>query len=196
MAKWLRRLLLYPLLCVAGCHTLLTGSPIPLWYVEELEHPEPVMAVADSALILANGAHVELPFIRKLPTDHPVFDEAVQHGVDVHSNGEVVGLLRVQRICGNDPVVFRRVRVNLSDLAGVLNPSGIDPDVVPPDVIDLYEEVFSGITKSVRVDAHLFSKMNSIRNEFEIRTGEPNSTHEPLIRGRGGHDLRSGALVL
>ncbi len=39
------------------------------------------------------------------------------------------------RDCGNDPVVWRRLRVNLSNLAGALAPDGIDPGALHPDWI-------------------------------------------------------------
>lgn len=175
---------------------LLTGSPIPLWYIEELENPEQVVAVTDTELILADGAHVKLPRIGRMPTDDPVFTEAIERGVEVRSDGEVIGLIRVQRVCGNDPIVYRRVRVNLSDLAAVLNPSGIAPGLLPPDVLRLHEKRLSENTHPVRVDAYLFARMHLLRRDIERATGQPESGEYSVSGDSGEHDLRTGGLVL
>ena len=57
----LRWLLVYPLLGLAGCHMLLTGSPVPLWYTERLDHPVVVKEVTDKTLVLADGRIVLFP---------------------------------------------------------------------------------------------------------------------------------------
>src|SRR5258708_26241 len=51
-AQFLRWLLLYPLLFVGGCHTLMTGSPIPLWYIERLDVPVQVKSINEEHLVL------------------------------------------------------------------------------------------------------------------------------------------------
>ena len=115
---WARWLLVYPLVGLAGCHMLLTGSPIPLWYTERLDHPVVVKELTEKALVLADGRSVSLPFIKRLPRNEPVFLRALKHGVEVGHDGEVVGLLKVHRMCGNDPFVWIGRRINVSDLAG------------------------------------------------------------------------------
>jgi hypothetical protein len=147
--SWARWLLVYPLLGLAGCHMLMTGSPIPLWYSERLDHPVLVKEWTDKNLVLADGRSVELPFIKRLPRINSVCLNALKHGVDVGQNGEVVGLLKVHRMCGNDPFVWIERRINLSDLAGLMDPDGIDDSIVPAEVIkDLKED------ESRRIDRH------------------------------------------
>jgi len=119
---------------------LMTGPPIPLWYSERLEHPVVVKELTDHAIVLADRRSVSLPFIRRLPKNDPVFLKALKQGVELAGNGEVLGLIAVRRYCGNDPYVSRTYRINLSDLAGFMDPDGIDASIVPAEAIrDLNE---------------------------------------------------------
>jgi len=174
----------------------LTGSPIPLWYIETLDHPRLVASVTEQALVLEDGTRLELPHIRALSVGHPVFDDALQYGVEVREDGEVLGLLRVQKICGNDPVMYRRVRVNLSDLAGVLNPAGIDPKAVHPDYTEYQTRNSVGNDGLVRVDVFLLLDMKSLRREINRTVGIPESDDYAPVGRSGEHDLRSGGLLL
>jgi hypothetical protein len=158
---WARWLLVYPLVGLAGCHMLLTGSPIPLWYTERLDHPVLVKELTDEALVLADGRSLSLPFIKRMPRNDSVFLKALKHGVEVGADGEVVGLLKVHRMCGNDPFVWIERRINLSDLAGFMDPDGIDELIVPPDAIMLLKE-----NESRSLDRHglPFDVMGRIRH--------------------------------
>lgn len=138
--RWARWLLVYPLLGLAGCHMLMTGSPVPLWYTERLDHPVVVKEVTDKTLVLADGRIISLPFITRVPRNDPVFLKALKHGIEVGQDGEVVGLIRDYRTCGNDPFVWRDRRINLSDLAGFMDPDCIDNSIVPPDEIKWLKE--------------------------------------------------------
>jgi hypothetical protein len=159
--RWAGRLVVYPLLALAGCHMVITGSPIPLWYTERLDHPVLVKALTDKALVLVDGRRVALPFIKRLPRNDPVFLKALKHGVEVGADGEVVGLLKVHRMCGNDPFVWIGRRINLSDLAGFMDPDGIDDSIVHPDEIKLLKE-----NESRSIDRHglPFDVMGRIRH--------------------------------
>ena len=137
---WARWLLVYPLLVLSGCHMLLTGSPIPLWRTERLDHPVVVKEVTEKVLGLADGRSVPLPFIKRLPVDDPVFLKALKHGVEVGQDGEVVGLITVYPFCGNDPCHWYTKRINLSDLAGFMDPDGIDDSIVHPEAIKFLKE--------------------------------------------------------
>ena len=53
--SWVRWLFVYPLLGLSGCHMLMTGSPIPLWYSESLNHPAVVKELTDKTLVFADG---------------------------------------------------------------------------------------------------------------------------------------------
>jgi hypothetical protein len=174
--RWARWLLVYPLLGLSGCHMLLTGSPIPLWYTEPLDHPVRVKEVTDVTLVLADGSNVSLPFIKRLPKNDPVFLTALKHGVEVGQDGEVVGLVKINRTCANgDPFVWIGRRINLSDLAGFMDPDGIDDSIVPPDEIKFLKENESrsldrhGLPYQVLDKAH---KMRLIYEAAKNRTEE------------------------
>jgi hypothetical protein len=128
------------LLILSGFHMLGTGSPIPLWHIERLKNPVAVAAVENDSLVLADGRRAPLPFIKKLPKDDPLFARVLSQGVEVGDRGEVFGLVEPARMCGNDPVVFYRKRIDLSELAGVLDPDGIDDAIVLPADIQEYKE--------------------------------------------------------
>lgn len=72
--------------------------------------------------------------------DNRLFQAALAQGVEVGPHGEIQGLLWCDRGCGLDPVRWRRLRVNLSDLTGALNPAGIDDSLVPPDTVKFLHE--------------------------------------------------------
>jgi hypothetical protein len=180
--RWITRLSkgsLYSLLLVAGCQTLLTGSPVPLWRIEQLDSPQTVKAVNGPHLELTNGQKVALPFIKALPQDNPFFQAALSSGIEISPTGEVFGLMWCDRICGNDPVVWKKLRVNLSDLAAVLHPAGIDESVVHPDVIEFIQEhkqiVLSPSSHSHRsyhINGHVLSSMRSVRRLIESSSND------------------------
>ena len=129
-------------------HMLATGSPIPLWHIEHLDHPVRVRNAGESSLELADGRSIRLPFIKTLPKDDPCFAKALVHGVEVTQSGEVYGLIDPARMCGNDPTIFYRKRVNLSDLAGVLYPDGIDDSVIHPEAKGVQGKLLHRLTRS------------------------------------------------
>ena len=139
-SRWLRWLLVYPLLIVGGCHTLMTGSPIPLWYLEKLDSPAQVSATTEDSLVLQDGRTITLPFNKRIPHDNPLFKAAIANGIEITSEGEAFGLMWSDRFCGNDPVVWRRLRVNLSNLAGALQPDGIDDTALHPETLSFLAE--------------------------------------------------------
>ncbi len=91
-----------------------------------------------------------------------------------------MGLLQVKRICGNAPVVYTKLRVNLSDLAGVLDPSGIEEGIVPADSIAFVYELFHPVSESVPIDAYLLSKMRKTRRMFEYAHNDASQTTADL----------------
>ncbi len=125
----------YALLLCSGCHMLRTGSPIPLWHLESLNSPLAVQEITNQFLLLENGQKVTLPMIQRIAASQPLFRMATEQGVEIQNDGEVVGLVWLERNCGNDPCVWSRVRINLSDLSGALEPDGIDPDKLSIETI-------------------------------------------------------------
>lgn len=178
---WARWLLVYPLLGFAGCHMLLTGSPIPLWYSECLDHVVLVKELTDKNLVLADGRSVSLPFIKRLPRNDSVFLRALKHGVEVGQDGEVVGLLTVYRMCAHDPCVWVERRINLSDLAGFMDPDGIDDSIVHPDEIKLLKENEGRSLDSHGLPFFVMGKAHNMRSIYEAAARRVE--HEPnLIR--------------
>ena len=176
-----RWLIVYPLLGLSGCHMLLTGSPVPLWYIERLDRPVVVKAVTDNSLVLADGRNISLPFIKRLPRTDPVFLRALKHGVEVGQDGEVVGLIRVYRACGNDPYVWCTKRINLSDLAGCMNSECIDDSIVHPSEIQLLKESESGPLDRHGLPFVVMSKARHIREIYKAPESRV-STQPFLIR--------------
>lgn len=169
--KWLRWLLVYPLLIVGGCHTLMTGSPIPLWHLEKLDAPITVSATTEDHLVLQDGRTISLPFIKTIPHDNPLFKAAIANGIEITGDGEAYGLMWTDRFCGNDPVAWRRLRVNLSNLAGVLRPEGIDPAAVDTETISQLEKNARSGPNSSHDRGHLSMwdavKMRTLREAFD-----------------------------
>jgi len=165
--RWVRWLFVYPALALAGCHLLMTGSPIPLWYSEQLDHPVDVKALTDNTLVLADGRSVALPFIKRLPKSDPVFLKALTHGVEVNQEGEVAGLIRDYHTWGNVPFLGTDRRINLSDLAGLLNPDGIDDSIVPAELIKDLRKNESRSLDSHSLPFSLVSKARSMRSVYE-----------------------------
>jgi hypothetical protein len=180
--RWAGRLVVYPLLALAGCHMVRTGSPIPLWYTERLDHPVLVKEVTEKALVLADGRSISLPFIKRLPKNDPVFLKAMEHGVEVGQDGEVVGVVKINRPCANgDPFVWIGRRINLSDLAGFMDPDGIDDSIVPTEAIKYLKEDESRLFDRHRVSVHVMGKARQVRQVFEA--AKTSVEHEPnLVR--------------
>jgi hypothetical protein len=179
--RWARWLLLYPLLGLSGCHMLLTGSPVPLWYTEPLDHPVLVKEVTDRTLVLANGRSIPLPFIKTLPKNDPVFLTALEHGVEIGQDGEVLGLVKIARTCANaDPYVWIGRRINLNDLAGLIDVDGIDDSIVPPDAIKLLKENESRSLDRYGVPFNVMGRTHNVRSIYLAVKGrieqQPNPT--------------------
>jgi hypothetical protein len=169
--RWIGRSLLVPLLILSGCHMAMAGSPVPLWHIERLGGPVAVAAISPEALVLVDGRRVPLPFIKRLPRDDPAFVRALRPGVEVGDEGEVFGLIGPRRTCGNDPVVFYGKRIDLSELAGLLDPDGIDDSIVPPEAIRDFKEGYGlsrdrcGMPYDVMVKARLLGRIYEAAKE-------------------------------
>jgi hypothetical protein len=123
------RVLLLLLLVLSGCHFMLTGSPMPLFRIDRLRNAQRVAGIDGDAIILASRERGQqratLPFINGIPTN-AVFKAALKRGVELDaSSGRAYGLLKIWHWCGNDSMRYDLRRVDLSALAGVLNPDMI-----------------------------------------------------------------------
>lgn len=172
--KPIQWLVLYPTLAVAGCITLLTGSPVPFWHIESLNNPVAVHSISQTHFELEYGRKVALPLIKEIPNDNSLLLAAISNGIEVGPSGEVYGLMWLDRNCGNDLLVWRRLRTNISLLAAALYPDGIDESLIHPDAI-AYIKANKRIDLSIQSSSHRkhhltvwdWSMMRSIQREFE-----------------------------
>ena len=111
-------------------NNLSLGYLFPRSIVERLNHPVSVTGVTSNALQLGDGRSIPLPYIKTIPADLPILNDAIAEGVEVDPNGHVFGLLRIHHWCGNDPVRRHIARVDLSDM---LIMAGADTTIVLPD---------------------------------------------------------------
>jgi len=173
----LLRFLVWPLVGLFALHTLMTGSPIPLWHIERLVQPVAVVEVKSDKLALEDGREIKLPLMLSLPQDNTLFLAALRDGVEVRDDGEVFGLLWVNRSCGNDPCVWRKYRINLSELAAALEPNGIDSSVVHPEAIRFLAEahrIEPRSTRPDRLDDYSAAHLRQFRRQFEHSLAELN----------------------
>lgn len=115
-------LLLTPLILLSlymSCNVWMTGAPFPLIQKETLQHPQHGATWRAGGLQLGNGDFILIPGIPSTPS--PLLVAAVSHGVEVNQAREVTGLVNVWHWCGNDPVRYDLVRVNIRDLVRFLN---------------------------------------------------------------------------
>ena len=186
------RTLLIVLAVPLGLHTLMTGSPIPLWHIETLVSPVAVQSVEADELVLEDGRHIRLPLMSSLPKSNPLFLAAIREGVEVREDGEVMGLVWVDRSCGHDPFVWTKYKINLSELAAGLEPNGVDSSIVHPEAIQLLAECDriesrKGHPDRLRDDS--LHHLRQIRRQFEhslkvLHHVEPNPTFAiPLSTG-------------
>jgi hypothetical protein len=125
---------------VEALSLVVTGSPFPFWHIEELDAPVAVQSCTKTRLILEDGSEVSLPFIEEIPHESPLFLAALSDGIEVSTSGEAFGLMWVDRVCGRDPVLWYKRRINLSHLAGALHPGGIDRSLVHPEAVAFLEQ--------------------------------------------------------
>lgn len=127
----LRNIAIVLVLLFSGFYFLMTGFPFPVYHIERLRSPVAVEQVHKAALQLADGRQVSLPLIKELPADDALFNIALQHGVEVNTNGDVYRLIEWPKFCGNDPTIYNLRRINLTELAAALHPAGLDDAVIP-----------------------------------------------------------------
>lgn len=101
--------------------------------IETLDRPARVVSFDASSLTLSSARTVPVPDILSLPASPgPFFQAATAQGVEVTSTGRIIGLIRVHRWCGNDPVREHVARVDLARLlifTGEAAPSkGLSPE--------------------------------------------------------------------
>jgi hypothetical protein len=169
-------------LALLAFHTLVTGSPTPLWQIERLHNPVAVKEVVADGLLLTDGQQVRLPLITTLPQSNPLFTAAIREGVEVRDDGQVMGLLWVDRSCGNDPYVWCKYRINLSELAAALNPAGIDSSIVHPEAIALLAENYRiepRPSRPNRLNGYQASRLWQFRRQFEWSLEQMEQSQQP-----------------
>jgi hypothetical protein len=165
----LRRFVLYPVLVIGVINLVLTGTPVPLWHLESLHNPVEVNLITEKHLVLVDGQELTLPNISEIPADDRLFQASIADGVEVDPKGNVFGLVRVDRNCGNDPTIWRRLRINLSHLAGAIHPLGIDQNVVPPDVLEFFHEQYRINSITGRSHEQLHLELDDLRRIRKVK---------------------------
>ena len=83
-------------------------------------------------------------------------------------------------MCGNDPVVYYRSRVNLSELAGFLNPDGIDAAIVDPaEIQELKERCSTQSRDRHGLPFDVMARMRLMRRIYEAAM--KSSREEPVV---------------
>lgn len=107
------------------------GRFFPILIVEQLKDPVQVTGWDDDGLTIADGKHIPIPNIRKLPKTSTILSATIAKGVE-KSDGRVFGLVRIWHWCGNDDVREHIVRVDLGLMLEFLSegetetPSNVD----------------------------------------------------------------------
>ncbi|MFT5464808.1 MAG: hypothetical protein ACI8QS_003715 [Planctomycetota bacterium] len=92
--------------------------------IEELRNPRPVQRITEEDLFLTWREGLGMPGFPYSPPAIAALWEATRSGVEVHSSGSPVGLIRVWHWCGNDPVGRHVARVPLVELARFIEAEG------------------------------------------------------------------------
>ena len=95
------------------CNTLF-GPFRHMGRVERLNSPVTITGWTERGLQTADGRLVEIPNIRHLPASSLAISEFTKRGIEIDSNGRVIGLVRTWHWCGNDPISAEILRVDLS----------------------------------------------------------------------------------
>lgn len=83
---------------------------------ETLTDPVVVIGGDEHGLLLADGRQVGLPGVARLPAASLMLDRATTGGVEVTTDGRVVGLLPIRHRCSSGPTCLREARVDLAHL--------------------------------------------------------------------------------
>jgi hypothetical protein len=111
--------------------------------IETLTRAVPVADWDEAGLLLADGRHVPLPGLAKLPVTSEALSLATESGVEIDDAGNVVGLVRVHHWCGNDPCRTHLARVNLAHVLMYFREE--KPTAKLPDVLTDEEWIVGGM---------------------------------------------------
>lgn len=158
---------------VGAFYFLLTGSPFPIARIERLKDPVKISEIKTDGLITADGRKLSIKHIQKIPTDLLALQDAVRDGIEVDSDGYLIGRLKIHHWCGNDLVRYHVARINLSWL---LILSGESTDLaIPEDVIWKHDRVGLRYGKyGLRIEDYLNLQM--INDSVKLREDEPRAT--------------------
>ena len=94
--------------------------------------------------MLEDGRELHLPYIKRLPINVPLFNAATANGVEIAGDGEVFGLVSVELNCNTGNIYMQTYRrINLSELAAVIRPDGIDVTRILPEEMQSLQEALS-----------------------------------------------------
>lgn len=105
-----------------GIHFILTGCPIPLFHIEQIDKPLHVEGVRKNQFLCSNGNPVSLPHVFYIPTNR-VFQIAVQDGIEISPDGSVYGRIKLWYHLEPTPWWYDVRKINLSALALLIDPN-------------------------------------------------------------------------
>ena len=148
---------------------------------DRLDRPVAVSKVTEKELVLADGRHLSLPLIKRIPKGDPVFQAVLEGGIEVDGRGEAYGLLTVYPSCGMTAYRYVMRKINLSDLAGALDPGGVDASAIDPEIIPLLKErkLAPRTPEKLRDVDYAFSGIHLLRHLREELRNKPPPTHPP-----------------
>jgi hypothetical protein len=170
--KVLLGILLIPVLGFVGLNLVLAVlfATRPFTERDHLDRPATVKDVTDTEIVLVDGRHVGLPFLKRLPKDDPVFREVLEQGVEVDTRGEAYGLITVYPSCGMTAYRYFMKRINLNDLAGALRPDLIDDSALPTEEIQFLKENVVRHGNPHRLWHHILDSIRRVRDLREHHT--------------------------
>jgi len=91
----------------------MTGSFFPVRIEEKLSNPVSAPTWVPDGILIRGGSKVLPLGMTRLPERSNAIQSILRHGVELHPDGRVFGLVEAHPSCGNDPVVSRLVRVDI-----------------------------------------------------------------------------------
>ncbi len=179
--KVLLGILLIPVLGFVGLNLVVAVlfTIKPFTERDRLDRPVTVKDVTETEIVLVDGRHVGLPFVKRLPKDDPVFREVLAQGVEVDTQGEAYGLITVYPSCGMTAYRYFMKRINLSDLAGALCPDLIDDSAIPPEEIQFLKDNVVIHGNPHRLRDHILDSIRRVRDMREHHTARQGDPHSP-----------------
>ena len=122
ISKKIFQILLFVGIIFFVLHLLFTGS-VPLFRINRLNNSKSIIGIQDNFFILSDGQRIILPNVKYIPTNS-IFEKAIMYGIEFDTkNNRAYGLLKINHDGVNNPIWYDVRKINLSALAGLLDPN-------------------------------------------------------------------------